>query len=227
MAEDSCFSYQEARVQMTLERIPEIVDGLPNIGGWEDEVRAVTPNKEPVFLPRIAIDLERLHATFAIALHMHQPLILDGGDLMTARMIGNLQYMMENQQVHGNHDAPAFAECYGRMADCVRELVDRGRHPRVMLDYSGCLLFGLRQMGRGDILDKLTTSDTGLTSNGSARCGGTPSCRRRRFPTSSSTFARGSSTSLRSSGGLRSRAFAGSRRRRCISQIIRTSVSIS
>jgi hypothetical protein len=26
-----------------------------------------------------------------------------------------------------------------------------------MLDYSGCLLFGLRQMGRGDVLDKLRT----------------------------------------------------------------------
>ncbi len=141
---------------MTLERIPEIVDGLPNISGWEDEVRALTRSKEPVFLPRIAVDLERVQAAFAIGLHMHQPLILDGDDLTTARMIGNLQYMMENQQIHGNHDA-LFAQCYWRTADFVRELVDLGRRPRVMLDYSGCLLFGLRQMGRGDILDNLRT----------------------------------------------------------------------
>jgi glycosyl hydrolase family 57 len=146
-----------AEVLMTLERIPEIVDGLPNISGWEEEVRVVTRSQEPVFLPRIAIDLERVQAAFAIGLHMHQPLILDGDDLTTARMMGNLQYMMENQQIHGNHDAPVFAQCYRRTADLVRELVDLGRRPRVMLDYSGCLLFGLRQMGRGDILDNLRT----------------------------------------------------------------------
>ena len=45
---------------MTLERIPEIVDGLPNISGSEDEVRAVTRSREPVFFPRIAVDLERV-----------------------------------------------------------------------------------------------------------------------------------------------------------------------
>jgi hypothetical protein len=88
---------------------------------------------------------------------MHQPLILDGDDLTTARMIGNLQYMIENQHIHGNHDAPVFAQCYWRTANFVRELVRLGRRPRVMLDYSGCLLFGLRQMGRGDVLDNLRT----------------------------------------------------------------------
>jgi hypothetical protein len=50
---------------MTLERIPEIVDGLPNISGWEDEVRAVTRSKKPVFLLRITVDLERMRAAFA------------------------------------------------------------------------------------------------------------------------------------------------------------------
>jgi hypothetical protein len=58
------------------------------------------------------------------------------------------------------HDAPVFAHCYQRMADLVRELVEAGKHPRVMLDYSGELLFGLRQMGRGDILDALRTLTT-------------------------------------------------------------------
>jgi len=88
---------------------------------------------------------------------MHQPLILQDGDLLTAPIVGNLQYMMERRHIHGMHDAPAFAACYSRIADFVRELVDSGLRPRIMLDYSGELLFGLRQMGRGDILDNLRT----------------------------------------------------------------------
>jgi len=140
-----------------VEPIPEIIDDLPNISGWEREVSSVTRDTEQVFLRRIATDLDRVQSAFAIGLHMHQPLILDGEDLMTARMIGNLQYMMENQHIHGNHDAAVFADCYSRMADFLRELVDRGCRPRVMLDYSGCLLFGLRQMGRADVLENLRT----------------------------------------------------------------------
>ncbi len=101
--------------------------------------------------------LERLQSAFALALHMHQPLILQDGDLHTAPIIGNLQYMMERQHIHGMHDAPVFAWCYSRSADFIRELVQAGRQPRIMLDYSGELLFGLRQMGRGDILDNLGT----------------------------------------------------------------------
>src|SRR5262249_27763617 len=42
-----------------------------------------------------------------------------------------------------------------RMGDIVPELVREGRQPRVMLDYSGELLYGLRKMGRGDVLDRL------------------------------------------------------------------------
>jgi hypothetical protein len=41
------------------------------------------------------------------------------------------------------------------MGDIVPELVREGRQPRVMLDYSGELLYGLRKMGRGDVLDRL------------------------------------------------------------------------
>lgn len=140
-----------------LDPIPEIVDSLPNISGWEENVEVATRDSEPVYLQRTPMRLERIQSAFALGLHMHQPLILDGEDLATARMVGNLQHMMENQHIHGNHDAPVFAHCYSRTADFIRELVDAGFHPRVMLDYSGCLLFGLRQMGRDDVLENLKT----------------------------------------------------------------------
>lgn len=140
---------------MTFEPIPEILAGLPNICGWEEQCEAATTRTDPVFLNRTRLRLERLQSAFALGLHMHQPLILQDGDLRTAPIVGNLQYMMERQHVHGNHDAPVFAWCYSRLADFIRELVDGGCHPRIMLDYSGELLFGLGQMGRGDILENL------------------------------------------------------------------------
>jgi hypothetical protein len=140
---------------MTREPIPEIIESLPNICGWEAELDATTRQRGPVFLEQTPMRLDRLQSAFGVALHMHQPLVLDDGDLHQARIVGNLQYMVERQHIHGNHDAPVFAWCYTRIADFIRELVNAGRHPRVMLDYSGELLFGLRQMQRGDILDNL------------------------------------------------------------------------
>jgi hypothetical protein len=41
------------------------------------------------------------------------------------------------------------------MGSIIPELVREGLNPRVMLDYSGELLYGLRLMGRGDVLDRL------------------------------------------------------------------------
>lgn len=137
------------------EAIPETIEGVPVLSGWEDRIAAATGRREPVFLSRTPMRLDRLQSAFAVALHMHQPLVLGDGELGAAPLIGNLQQMMAHQHVHGNHDAPVFAWCYTRIADFIRKLVDAGRHPRVMLDYSGELLYGLRQMGRGDILDNL------------------------------------------------------------------------
>src|SRR5436190_12172165 len=141
----------------TLDTLSETVEGLPNFCGQEEQLEAVAAHREPVFLNRTPFRLDSLQSAFGIALHMHQPLILEDGDLGSAPIISNLKYMMDRQHVHGNHDAPVFAQCYSRIADFIRELVDAGHHPRVMLDYSGSLLFGLRQMGRGDILDNLKT----------------------------------------------------------------------
>ena len=50
-----------------------------------------------------------MNSAFAIALHMHQPLIPAGGpDLRTAPIISNLQWMMDNPGIGDNHNAPVF-----------------------------------------------------------------------------------------------------------------------
>ena len=41
------------------------------------------------------------------------------------------------------------------MGDFIPELVGNGCNPRIMLDYSGNLLWGFEQMNRHDILDNL------------------------------------------------------------------------
>jgi hypothetical protein len=136
--------------------IQEYIDGLPNICGSEKLVSETMARRGPYYLTQSANGLRGAQSTFATALHMHQPLIPAGGaDLQTARVISNLQHMMENQHLGDNHNAPVFHWCYKRMGHFVPELVDQGKHPRVMLDYSGCLLHGLRAMGLNDVLDDL------------------------------------------------------------------------
>lgn len=132
--------------------IPELIEGLPNICGWENVLQAVVHHKNPVFLPTTNLKLSDITAGFAIALHMHQPTIpaQPGG-----KLISNLQYMFEHPYEGDNHNAGPFAYCYARMADFIPELVAQGCNPRIMLNYSGNLLWGLRQMGRGEILEKL------------------------------------------------------------------------
>ena len=67
-------------------------------------------------------------SAFAVALHMHQPLIPAGGpELGSAAVIGNLQYMLDNRGVGENHNAPVFLRCYQRMGEIVPRLVDEGR----------------------------------------------------------------------------------------------------
>ncbi len=135
--------------------LPEIIDGLPNLCGSESRIEAATSRREPVHLGRSPLELERIQSAFSVALHMHQPLVLDDGDIRAARVLGNLEYMMARKEQHDFHDAPAYAHCYARPADLIRELSAAGRRPRLMLDYSGELLFGLRQMGLGQALEGL------------------------------------------------------------------------
>ena len=141
-------------------QLPEYVEGLPNICGWESQIENVIAESRgrAVFLPDSSIDFGRLRAAFSCALHMHQPLIPAGGhNLQTAEIISNLQYMMENQGIGDNHNAPVFHWCYKRMGQFIAELVHEGKQPRILLEYSGTLLHGLRKMGLSDVFDSLAT----------------------------------------------------------------------
>ena len=143
---------------MFMGQLPEYIAGLPNISGAEQQVEDALRKGcgQPVFLNEGGIDFSRLRSAYAIALHMHQPLIpAGGGDLHTAEIISNLKYMMDNQGVGDNHNASVFHWCYKRMGEFIPQLIDEGKEPRVMLEYSGILFHGLRHMGLHDVFDAL------------------------------------------------------------------------
>ena len=145
-------------------------EALPNICGNESRIEKIIRERssEPVFRIEGGIDFSKIKSAAAIALHMHQPLIPAGGDeIRTARTISNLQFMMEHQEIGDNHNAPAFLGCYKRMGEIVPALIEEGKNPRVMLDYSGTLLWGLQQMGADDVLESLRN----LTNNQKYRHG--------------------------------------------------------
>ena len=140
----------------------DIIQGLPNICGNEKALTAPSKRKRDLYSKISNISFDKVQSAFGIALHMHQPTIpAGGGDLQTAALISNLQHMMENQNIGDNHNAPVFMQCYSRMSDMIRQLAADGKNPRVMLDYSGNLLWGLRQMENGRVLEnlKLITCD--------------------------------------------------------------------
>jgi hypothetical protein len=132
--------------------LAELRSGLPNICGWEENIREVVQQDEPVFLPTTNLRLEDITSGFACALHMHQPTVPAGAN---GELISNLQYMFEHPQEGDNHNAEPFAGCYRRMGDFIPQLVAEGCNPRIMLDYSGNLLWAFQQMGREDILNNL------------------------------------------------------------------------
>jgi hypothetical protein len=143
-----------------MDDMPEYVDSLPNISGSESQIERVIAKgrRQHVFLAESTIDFARIRGACAIALHMHQPLIPAGGHhLQTAAMISNLQYMMEHQNIGDNHNAPVFRWCYERIGEFVPQLLNEGKAPRVMLEYSGTLLHGLRRMGLDSVLNRLKT----------------------------------------------------------------------
>ncbi|MEO1094976.1 MAG: glycosyl hydrolase family 57 [Cyanobacteria bacterium J06638_28] len=141
-----------AAAPFTSDHLPDLIDGLPPLAGWEDRIQAVTQSLSSVFQQRSNLQLADIESAFAIALHMHQPTIPAGQE---GQLISNLQHMFEHPYDGDNHNAGPFAYCYARMGDFIPELVEQGCNPRVMLDYSGTLLWGFQQMGRHDILDKL------------------------------------------------------------------------
>ena len=164
--------------------LPEYVDGLPNLCGSEQTVEAAIAagRHRRLFPEETSVGIAGIDSAFAVALHMHQPLIPAGGDdLRTAAIISNLQWMLEHPDVGDNHNAPVFHWCYKRMGEFIPQLLGEGNQPRMMLEYSGTLLHGLRQMGLDDVFDALGTHprrpDPRRPSSGSAAPGATPSPR--------------------------------------------------
>lgn len=135
---------------------------LPRICGDEKEISGRLEKREDLYMPFSDVDFEKVQSAFGIALHMHQPTIPAGpGDLRSAALISNLQFMLEHQDIGDNHNGPVFLWCYSRMSDFIRELAGRGHHPRVMLDYSGNLLWGLNQIDGGQAIEKLKEITSG------------------------------------------------------------------
>jgi hypothetical protein len=134
------------------------VDALPNICGSDRVIEEATRwgRARPASGEGSALRFDDIDSAFAIALHMHQPLIPAGGpDLRTAPLISNLKWMMDHQGTGDNHNAPVFLWCYRRMGQFIPQLVDEGHRPRVMLDYSGTLLHGFQEMSASDLFADL------------------------------------------------------------------------
>ena len=125
---------------------------LPAIAGYEAEILALVQQANPAVLTHSNRKLEQFQSAFACALHMHQPTIPAGAN---GELISHLQYMLEHSEEGDNHNAEPFAHCYKRLADIIPQLIEEGCNPRIMLDYSGNLLWGVEQMGRVDILEAL------------------------------------------------------------------------
>jgi hypothetical protein len=125
---------------------------LPAIAGNEAAILALVLEGGAVALPHTNLNLEQIRSAFACALHMHQPTIPAGAN---GALISHLQYMLEHPGEGDNHNAEPFAQCYRRLAEIMPQLIREGCNPRIMLDYSGNLLWGFEQMGRHDILEAL------------------------------------------------------------------------
>jgi hypothetical protein len=146
--------------------LPAYVDGVPNICGSESLIASAMGHNQ-VFLPDSGIDWDNLKSAYAIALHMHQPIVPNPDqELTTAEEIGYLQYMMEHPDVGDNHNAKVFHWCYKRMGEFIPGLLGDGKQPRCMFDYSGTLLHGMHKMGLTDVFDSLRE----LTCDSNYRC---------------------------------------------------------
>jgi hypothetical protein len=142
----------------------EYYNGLPNMCGSEGVIAETVGagRGRPVFLHESGIDFGNARGCCAVALHMHQPLIPAGGPGRGSAMrfepvIGNLQFMRESPYEADRHNAEVFLWCYKRMGEFIPRLVEEGKNPRIMIDYSSTLLHGLRQMAAHDVIDSLKT----------------------------------------------------------------------
>lgn len=131
---------------------------LPPICGAEERIAGVVAaaRNRPPDPGQSRHDWSNIQSAFAVALHMHQPLVPAGGaELHSAEIISNLKAMMESGSDEQRYNAGVFRWCYERMGEFVPQLVEEGKEPRVMLDYSGTLLWGIEHMGLVDTIEKL------------------------------------------------------------------------
>lgn len=134
-------------------------DQIPHISGRESEIDALVKDNasKEVFRPQSSINFDTIKSCCAVALHMHQPMIpASTPDIGSAKIISNLEHMFANPDIGDNHNAGVFHWCYKRLGEFIPQLVGEGKEPRVMLDYSGTLLHGLRQMNLQDVFDNLS-----------------------------------------------------------------------
>ena len=128
------------------------IKDLPQICGFEFAINELVNRERDSKQFKEKSNLENINSGFACALHMHQPTIPAGKN---GELISHLQYMFEHTSEGDNHNAEPFAQCYKRLAEIIPSLINEGYDPKIMLDYSGNLLWGINQMGRGDILTSL------------------------------------------------------------------------
>jgi len=64
-----------------MQDLAEYVDDLPNLCGSEQLIEAAirAGRDQPVFLGQTPVDIADIDSAFAVALHMHQPLLPAGG----------------------------------------------------------------------------------------------------------------------------------------------------
>ena len=132
--------------------VATVATALPPIAGQEAKLAQLTSQSSPVFLDHSNLNFAEIQSACACALHMHQPIIPAG---QNGELISNLQYMYEHPGEGDNHNADPFANCYRRLGEIIPNLINQGGNPRIMLDYSGNLLWGFQQVQRHDILDSL------------------------------------------------------------------------
>jgi hypothetical protein len=96
-------------------QLPDTIDGVPNVSGAEKLVAQALRGSERRLLTGWHDGGDRFagsRTAWAIALHMHRPLIPAGGeDLRTAPLVGNLQYIFEHPDIGKNHNAAVFRWC--------------------------------------------------------------------------------------------------------------------
>lgn len=129
-----------------------VLRDCPAISGRESELLEQVNQASNNWKGSTNIRIDQLNAGYACALHMHQPTIPTGDQ---GELISHLQHMFNNLGEGDNHNAEPFAQCYKRLADIIPSLIKEGCNPRIMLDYSGNLLWGVKQMGRTDITEAL------------------------------------------------------------------------